>query len=227
VDRIAELHRLGVTMLRVLVPRGDVDRAAPYMAAAVDSGLRAVANLTRVSEASSTEIAAAVRRCAQVGAEIVYLADSNGSMFPDQVRDHVLAATEVGGTRIGFHPHDNLQLAFINTCAAMEAGATAVDASLAGIGKGGGNLRIELIAAHWRTRYGTDIRLDPLLANRTALANRLRMLIEPQSVALLGGLLNINQDHGDSLRRDVSRLGCDRWLRDNRLDCPEVAGAKH
>jgi 4-hydroxy 2-oxovalerate aldolase len=214
VSRVAELGRLAVTMLRVVVPGGRVDAAAPYLEAAARAGLRPVANLTRVSEVTPAETVTAVHRCAQAGAEIVYLADSNGSMFPEQVRDRVQAARSVDGVVVGFHPHDNLQLAFINACTALAVGAGAVDASLGGIGKGGGNLRIELLVAYWRARYGTDIRIDPLLGNRTAVADRLRMLVEPQAVPLLGGILDMNLDSIDELRDGIARSGCDRWLRE-------------
>ncbi|MGC4807619.1 hypothetical protein [Micromonospora sp. DT233] len=194
IGRVAELPDHDVSMARVLVAGGSVERAAPYAEAARAAGLAVAMNLTRVSERTEEQIATAVRACAEAGAQVVYLADSNGSLDPEAVTARVGAAVAASPVPIGFHPHDNLGLAFINAKAAMAAGATAVDASIAGIGKGGGNLRLEVIVAHLIVRHGAALRLDPIATDQTTLATRLRMLAEGSTKAVLTGLLDLNLD---------------------------------
>ena len=49
------------------------------------------------------------------------------------------------GKEVGFHGHNNLQMAFSNTVEALIAGATRLDATLNGLGRGAGNCHMELI----------------------------------------------------------------------------------
>lgn len=44
-----------------------------------------------------------------------------------------------------FHGHNNLQLGLINTLTAIEEGVDFVDATILGMGRGAGNLNMELL----------------------------------------------------------------------------------
>lgn len=213
-ERLSEVADHGVSMIRVLAARHDLARATAYVDAGHAAGLTVAVNLTHISRIDPASLAAAVRQYATAGADIVYLADSNGSLYPEDVRLRVSAAAEHTPVPIGFHPHDNLGLAFSNACAAIEAGATAIDASLAGIGKGGGNLRMELIAAHCAVRHGADLRLDPLMTDQNTHAARLRMLADGGSRPLVAGMLDISLDQFRQFQEQAAVRGYDSLLRD-------------
>ncbi|MEM6550360.1 MAG: hypothetical protein AAF713_21915 [Pseudomonadota bacterium] len=95
--------------------------------------------------------------------QAVALVDSYGSCFPDQVKQAVETVSGLLPQKIGFHGHDNLQLAFANSLAALEGGAAMLDATMLGMGRGAGNLRTET-ALVYREGLGTqaNIRLDRL-----------------------------------------------------------------
>jgi 4-hydroxy 2-oxovalerate aldolase len=218
---IAGLRGQGVGMVRVLAAALDVGSAASYVEAAQAEGLSAAVNLTHASRFGPDEIAAAAAQAARAGAEFVYLADSNGSLFPEEVTARVAAAAEEvraagapdGSVAIGFHAHDNLGLAFANTCAALRAGVGAVDASLGGIGKGGGNLRLELIAGHLAFHGAAGYLLDPLVSDRTTSAAKLKMLADGPSNALVTGLLDVSLDQYRQFQEQAARHGYDQLLR--------------
>lgn len=212
----------GVGMLRVLAPALDVDSAAPLISAGLEEGLPVAVNLTHVSRFAPEQLAAAARQARRAGAAYVYLADSNGSLYPEAVAARIEAVVQAvaGGSgpdgaaaTVGFHAHDNLGLAFANTRAAMAAGAGAVDGSLRGIGKGGGNLPIELIAGHLAVQAGAGFRLDPLVADRVAAGARLRMLVESPSTSLITGLLDLSLDQNGVFQEQAARHGYDLLLR--------------
>ncbi len=75
----------------------------------------------------------------------LYFADSFGSFTPLTVEAIFKKLEKCGFKNISFHAHNNLQLAFANTIKAIELGAYSVDGSIYGMGRGAGNLPIELL----------------------------------------------------------------------------------
>lgn len=74
-----------------------------------------------------------------------YLVDSFGGVFPDDVKksmDLIRSRTDV---KLGFHGHNNLEMALSNTLTAIDEGIDIVDATVAGMGRGAGNLKMELL----------------------------------------------------------------------------------
>lgn len=91
--------------------------------------------------------AQAGKKAWEMGADIVYLVDSFGSMTPADVRNYVAALKAEIPVEIGFHGHNNIGMAIPNTLAAWDAGATWLDASLMGMGRGAGNAYLETLVA--------------------------------------------------------------------------------
>lgn len=83
------------------------------------------------------------------GAQTVYVTDSAGFMLPEHVRARVgaLRAVLKPETEIGFHGHHNLGMGIANSIAAIEAGASRIDGSVAGLGAGAGNTPLEVFVA--------------------------------------------------------------------------------
>lgn len=75
----------------------------------------------------------------------IYLADTMGSMTPEEVYEKIGTLARVSDCELGFHGHDNLRLGLANSLAALEAGASLIDGTLTGIGRGIGNTRVELL----------------------------------------------------------------------------------
>ncbi|HJV01686.1 MAG TPA: 4-hydroxy-2-oxovalerate aldolase [Burkholderiaceae bacterium] len=83
------------------------------------------------------------------GAQTVYITDSAGFMLPADVKARVgaLRAVLKPETEIGFHGHHNLGMGIANSIAAIEAGASRIDGSVAGLGAGAGNTPLEVFVA--------------------------------------------------------------------------------
>lgn len=94
--------------------------------------------------------------------DYLYLVDSYGACFPAQIKAAFEFAKANLPMKIGFHGHDNIGLAFVNTLTALEAGADIVDATILGMGRGAGNLRTELITAYLSKSENKPVDLSSL-----------------------------------------------------------------
>lgn len=77
--------------------------------------------------------------------DIIYMVDSFGSVMPEDIRQIICEIKARTTCAIGFHGHNNLQLGLINTLTAIEEGCEFVDTTVLGMGRGAGNLNLELL----------------------------------------------------------------------------------
>ncbi|WP_435068968.1 LeuA family protein [Haloplanus sp. C73] len=76
----------------------------------------------------------------------ITVADTVGARTPDPVRTVVSDLCDrVDGDRVGVHFHDDLGVAVANTLAAVNAGATTADVSVASLGERAGNAALERV----------------------------------------------------------------------------------
>jgi 4-hydroxy 2-oxovalerate aldolase len=200
---VAGLARRGVGMIRFPTRPDTVAQLRPLLDAAHAAGIGTAVNLIRVSELPEDVILRAAEAAELVAAGRFYLADSNGSMFPQDVAQlaaRVRAAVDIA---LGFHGHDGISMAFANTLAAMASGFECIDASLAGLGKGGGNLRLELITSYLSARGRQSFSVAALMraaGDLVTLAGGgdLRRRCE----SIVSGMLDLNIDALAQLRAD-------------------------
>lgn len=152
-EDIDDLVDAGVGMLRICFSEASFDKASDLISYARQAGLVVCANLTRSNSLRLHKFLDLSRQASLAGANVIYIADSNGSMQPSRVEVFVRSILDETECEVGFHAHDHMGLAMSNSLAAVAAGATYVDASLNGIGKGAGNLRLEAWMS-WLVKQG-------------------------------------------------------------------------
>ena len=74
-----------------------------------------------------------------------YLVDSYGSIFPNELIQKIQLLKKETKVALGFHGHNNIELALINTLEAIKNDCAIVDATITGMGRGAGNLKLELL----------------------------------------------------------------------------------
>lgn len=95
-------------------------------------------------------------------ADIFYMVDSYGGVFPNDVKDIYGLVREKSNVPIGFHGHNNLEMGLINTLTAIECGAEMVDSTITGMGRGAGNLKTELLLTALNARDGLEVNFNAL-----------------------------------------------------------------
>jgi 4-hydroxy 2-oxovalerate aldolase len=133
--------------------------------------------------------------------QVVNFADSFGSYTPSNIPFHINKLKSIGFEKIGFHSHNNLQMAFANSLKAIEEGATHIDASILGMGRGSGNLPVEIFLGYLEKeghpKYNTVPYLDVIERFFNDLFNKYNWGYKLQS--LVGGLKNIHPYYIDEL----------------------------
>lgn len=121
-------------------------------------------NLMQVADRSEQEVRGLARLAADYPLDVLYFADSMGSMTPEQVATCIKAFRSEWTGPMGVHTHDNLGLALANTLQAIDDGVTWVDATVTGMGRGPGNARTEELAIEVAELRGKPTNLVPLMA---------------------------------------------------------------
>ena len=80
--------------------------------------------------------------------DIVNMVDSFGGVRPNEVDEIIRKLRQTLTCKIGFHGHNNLEMALINTLTAIDCGANSVDVTILGMGRGAGNLNTELLLTY-------------------------------------------------------------------------------
>jgi len=94
--------------------------------------------------------------------DYLYLVDSYGSIYPTELENSIKEFQKNTKVNLGFHGHNNLELAFVNTLKALECGITMIDSTVLGMGRGAGNLKLELFLTHLKEKENWNVNFNIL-----------------------------------------------------------------
>ena len=201
-----------VSLVRCCFPMDDVQLGFKCIEQCKKNGLKVSTNFTRVSKISIDKLVMLSREAENRGTDIVYYADSNGSVLPYYIGELFDAVNEHVSVPKGFHAHNNIELALINSIEAINCGIEYLDASVRGMGKGNGNLKLEVIANYLNKnskKYSYSI-FKIIQACKLLEAYPEYSGVETSLDELLFGIFDINMDKRNFLRAndggDIDKL---------------------
>lgn len=142
-DPVADL----VDMVRLAIAPDNMARAIELGRAIKERGIAVAFNVMYMSKWHQMPAFLELLPKLDGWADCINMVDSFGGVTPEDVRRTFAMVRERTTVPIGFHGHNNLELALVNTLAAIECGAEWVDATVVGMGRGAGNLKLELLLA--------------------------------------------------------------------------------
>ena len=160
---IIEKSQSPIDVIRVATYIHQIPLALDMIKDATDKGYETTVNLMAVSTVREAELDEGLEMLADSDVGTIYLVDSFGSLYCEQIRymmNKYIKIAGMAGKRIGIHAHNNLQLAFANTVEAINSGANLVDGTLAGLGRGAGNCPLEMLVGFL---HNPKYRMRPLL----------------------------------------------------------------
>jgi 4-hydroxy-2-oxovalerate/4-hydroxy-2-oxohexanoate aldolase len=149
VDHLKMARDCGVSTIRVATHCTEADVSEQHIGMAAKMEMDTVGFLMMAHMVSPEKILEQAKLMVSYGANCIYATDSAGYMLPDDVtaRIGLLRAELPKDVEVGFHGHHNMGMAIANSLAAIEAGASRIDGSVAGLGAGAGNTPLEVFCA--------------------------------------------------------------------------------
>ena len=146
-EDIAAAKDNGASVCRIATHCTEADVSIQHFGFARDLGLETVGFLMMSHTVSPEKLAEQARIMADAGCQCVYVVDSAGALVLEDVTDRVSALkAELGDdAQVGFHGHENLDLAVANSVMAVRAGAKQIDGSVRRFGAGAGNSPVEAL----------------------------------------------------------------------------------
>lgn len=169
-DRETDVRRLfdpseesRISMVRTATRLDTLESTVEQVARLGALGYDTTINLMMFGSLSESDAKKAIEAVGESSADVLYLADSYGTMLPEDVERSVALCSSITEKPLGLHLHNNLELAFANALIGVEHGVEYIDASITGMGRGAGNLKTELFVQYVQRRLGVrGYRTEPL-----------------------------------------------------------------
>lgn len=152
-----------VDLVRVATYINTIPAAVEMIEDCTKKGYETTVNIMAISKSNDIDIDAALELLCQSSVGCIYLVDSYGSLYPEQISrlsDKYLEIADKYDKKVGIHAHNNQQLAFANTIEALRRGVSYLDATVSSLGRGCGNCPSELLLGFLKN---PKYRINPLL----------------------------------------------------------------
>lgn len=155
-----------VSLVRIACHMLEIKGVLPGISWLKEKGYNVAINFMQIADRSIKEIHKIAKLVSDYPLDILYFADSMGSLNPEQVKSIVRELRVNWKGDIGIHTHDNMCMALENSLRAIDEGVTWVDGTVTGMGRGPGNAKIEYLAIEmdqYRKAYCNPTKLFSLI----------------------------------------------------------------
>lgn len=158
VDKIPDWNPSLVEGVRVILRYSELKKSLDYCAALTKKGYKVFVQPMLTMRYTNDELDLIIKYANEMNAFAIYFVDSYGYMYPKDIQrlfDYykVRVNKEI---KIGFHPHNNMNLAYANTLYFLNIETDRkliVDSCCTGMGQGAGNLHSELIVPYLNDNF--------------------------------------------------------------------------
>ncbi len=149
-----------IGLVRVAAHFNEVDKCEDIVNALHDLGYMVGLNLMQAGGKDSDIILEKVKLISNWDSlDVLYFADSLGNMGSNEVSRIIKLIKEFWAKPIGIHTHNNMGRALNNSIVAISEGATWIDSTVTGMGRGAGNTQTELLLTHLNN-FGSEKRFN-------------------------------------------------------------------
>ena len=154
--------------VRLTFHQHEADKAFDYGKTLLRKGYKLFMQPVGTTNYTDGQMIELIHRINELKPYAFYMVDTLGMMYTkDLIRQFYLLDHNLDpGIRAGYHSHNNLQMAFANAQALIEAGSgreLIIDCSCSGMGRGAGNLCTELMMDYMNRFHGARYDVLPVL----------------------------------------------------------------
>ncbi|AMQ07884.1 aldolase catalytic domain-containing protein [Sporosarcina psychrophila] len=152
-----------VSLVRVACHVHEFEKALPASNWLKEQGYIVGFNLMQIADRSVDEIKNLASLANDYSLDVLYFADSLGSLNPEKTSEIIQVIREVWEGPMGIHTHDNMGYALANSMRAVEESVTWIDGTVTGMGRGPGNAKTEYAVIELDNYRNKSINITPLL----------------------------------------------------------------
>lgn len=154
--------------IRVIFKKDKINEAYDYCKYIKEQGYMLFVNFVGTDQYTDREFIEGIEKYNELDPTGMCIVDTFGMIKRKQfMRLCSIADNNMNeGIMLCYHAHNNMQQAFGNAEALLEMNLSrdlVIDACVFGMGRGAGNLNLELFAEHMNDNYGTTYRIEPML----------------------------------------------------------------
>lgn len=152
-----------VSLVRIACHYHEFEAVLPASIWLSNKGYLVGFNIMQIADRRIEEIRSLVELANDFPIDVLYFADSLGSLNPEKTSEIIQIIREGWKRPLGIHTHDNMGLALANSMRSVEEGVTWVDGTVTGMGRGPGNARTEYLAIELEEFRQVSYNMTPLL----------------------------------------------------------------
>ena len=154
--------------LRVIIRYSEIKKSLEFCEGLSKKGYKVFVQPMVTSRYSDDELDLLINYTNKMGAHALYIVDSYGHMNKDELGRlfNFYDRRLDNNISIGFHGHNNMNLAFSNTLELLDFPSNRnliIDSTLVGMGQGAGNLQTELASYFLRDNYSKNYKIKYIL----------------------------------------------------------------
>ncbi len=167
-DRIVAYNRQSIDGIRVIFKKDKIDEAYEYCKRIQELGYFVSVNIVGTDLYTDAEFISVIEKFNSINPYAISIVDTFGVIKRKQFLRLVYIADNnmMDGIALAYHAHNNLQQAYGNAEAMVEMNLKRniiIDACVFGMGRGAGNLNLELFAEYMNENYNTNYKIEPML----------------------------------------------------------------
>ena len=202
-----------LTMIRVMlnysrfrnslqILRGEIDRL-------ISLGYEVTLNLANADKLSMYDIRTLTCAFADCSIMCTYIADSCGNLQPHTLRGLLKLFNRISPVPLGFHGHNNIGQAYANAKVAIDEHVLLLDSTVGGLGRGGGNLKSELVVCEKPSNR--DLQIEPLLKFGEDVVAQFQINYKLSTLHMISGWFGCHPEYAHRLSRETLTSSIDQY----------------